>query len=270
MILVNQLVWYGIAAESLAQGKTWALKWFYWDLWLVWLQLVWSNSARNLVWKVTGKRTEKSRASSTAALCVEDDLWDLSILHRSAVVIPSRVAERKAGFGSCCWWFMDHFAQSFGSIVGIWTLQWLQKTRRTDQDRDRSPAGPCSPGTLHPKQWTLEVSALPISFCFFRYFEQSSHCYQSLTLHLTRSQQFNNNFFKLVQTGSVLQAYRADSLSVCTKKKIPSPHHTYSLLITVHLITVHLLEKLKTNSECWWSVCTLYHQVKVSKGSLQN
>lgn len=28
---------------------------------------------------------------------------------------------------------MDHFAQSFGSIVGIWTLQGSQKTR-TGQD----------------------------------------------------------------------------------------------------------------------------------------
>lgn len=39
----------------------------------------------------------------TAALCIEDNLWDLSILHRRAVVIPSRVTERKACFGSCCW-----------------------------------------------------------------------------------------------------------------------------------------------------------------------
>lgn len=50
-----------------------------------------------------GEERVESRLGWAAALCVEDDLWDLSILHGGAVVVPSRVTERKAGFGSRCW-----------------------------------------------------------------------------------------------------------------------------------------------------------------------
>lgn len=66
----------------------------------MWLQLVWSNSARDFVWEVAGK--SRVQGGLAVALCVEDDLWDLSILHGGAVVVPSRVTEGEAGFGSCC------------------------------------------------------------------------------------------------------------------------------------------------------------------------
>lgn len=87
-----------------------------------------------------GEEPSESRAGSAAALCVEDDLWDLSVLHRGAVVIPGRVTEGEAGFGSRCRGLVDDFAQSFGSIVGIWTLRRPRETR-TGQDGECAPAG---------------------------------------------------------------------------------------------------------------------------------
>lgn len=81
-----------------------------------------------LAWEDTGRAAGEEQCLvhhltlPTAALCVEDDLWDLSILHRSAVVVAGSITESEAGLGACCRRLVDHFTQPFGSIVGIGAL----------------------------------------------------------------------------------------------------------------------------------------------------
>lgn len=62
------------------------------------------------------------------SLCVEDELGNLSIFYRCAVVVTRSVAEGKAGLSTCSRSFMSDFAHTLCPIVGVWSLH---KTKHT-------------------------------------------------------------------------------------------------------------------------------------------
>lgn len=61
--------------------------------------------------------------SGQRELCVKDDLGDLSVLYRGAVVVARGVAEGEAGLGAGGRGFVGHFTHSFGAIVRVWSLE---------------------------------------------------------------------------------------------------------------------------------------------------
>lgn len=61
--------------------------------------------------------------SGQRELCVKDDLGDLSVLYRGAVVVARGVAEGEAGLGAGGRGFVGHFTHSFGAIVRVWSLK---------------------------------------------------------------------------------------------------------------------------------------------------
>lgn len=63
-------------------------------------------------------------------LCVEDDLWDLSVFYWSAVVVARRVAEGEAGLCAGGGWLMCYLSHSLGPIMRVWTLS----DTHTEQD----------------------------------------------------------------------------------------------------------------------------------------
>lgn len=54
-------------------------------------------------------------------LCVENDLWDLSVFHRGSIVVAGGIGKLKRNLSA---WhrFVGDLPQSFGSVVRIWTL----------------------------------------------------------------------------------------------------------------------------------------------------
>lgn len=56
-------------------------------------------------------------------LCVEDDLRDLSILYRSAIVVARCVAEGETRLCASGWWLMCYLSHSLSPIMRVWTLQ---------------------------------------------------------------------------------------------------------------------------------------------------
>lgn len=54
-------------------------------------------------------------------LGVVDDLWNLPVLHRRTVVIPRWAEKQKRRLRSCCG-FLGHLLQTFGAIMGVWSL----------------------------------------------------------------------------------------------------------------------------------------------------
>ena len=57
-----------------------------------------------------------------SGLGVEDDFWNLAVLHRCAIVVPGRIAEGEAGLGPRRGRLVGHLAQALGAIVGVWAL----------------------------------------------------------------------------------------------------------------------------------------------------
>lgn len=60
-------------------------------------------------------------------LCVEDDLRNLSVLYRSAVVVARSVAEGETRFCAGGWWLVCYLSHSFSTIMRVWTLQGRQR-----------------------------------------------------------------------------------------------------------------------------------------------
>lgn len=56
-------------------------------------------------------------------LGVEDDFGDLPILHRRAVVVPSRITEGEAGLSPRGGGLVGHLAKTFGAIVRVRALE---------------------------------------------------------------------------------------------------------------------------------------------------
>lgn len=65
-------------------------------------------------------------------LRVEDDLWDLAVLHRRAVVVSRRVAEGEAGFGAGAGRLVRDLPHAFSAVVRVWTLR-----QKTERERER-------------------------------------------------------------------------------------------------------------------------------------
>lgn len=54
------------------------------------------------------------------SLCIEDDLWDLSVLYRGAIVVACSVAEGKASLGGRA--LVGHLPHAFSAVVRVWPL----------------------------------------------------------------------------------------------------------------------------------------------------
>ena len=59
-------------------------------------------------------------------LCVEDDLWYLSIFHRGAVVVAGSVVELEGDLAARDR-LMCHLPQTLGAVVGVGTLETRQQ-----------------------------------------------------------------------------------------------------------------------------------------------
>lgn len=103
-----------------------------------------------------------------SGLGVEDDFWNLAVLHRRAIVVPGRIAEGEAGLGPCCGRLMGHLAQALGAIVGVRALQGgPRRSARMCCMRTKLRAHPvcvaglqrrtqgCALPALHPSRWAL-------------------------------------------------------------------------------------------------------------------
>ena len=68
------------------------------------------------------KLGESHRECLITALGVEDDLWDLAILHTGAIVVPCRIAELEGDLPTIMT-IHCHLPQPFGPIVAVQPFQ---------------------------------------------------------------------------------------------------------------------------------------------------
>lgn len=62
-------------------------------------------------------------------LRVEDDFWDLAVLHGRAVVVTRGVAEGEAGFGAGAGRLVRDLPHAFSAVVWVWTLREERERR---------------------------------------------------------------------------------------------------------------------------------------------
>lgn len=84
-----------------------------------------------VVWPCAGVRLSRlmeDRCWCLRWLCVKDDLRNLSVLYRSAIVVSCCVAEGKAGLCASGRWFVRYLPHPLSPIMRVWTLWDTQGT----------------------------------------------------------------------------------------------------------------------------------------------